>query len=230
FTLRAKTLLIEGFGLAIFRLPPFADPPANTQLGTEWFHQSAAFKIKITTSSLEMFADGVLTISPAGHKVFDLREQAALVIKPTGFAGKFRLGASINLPGISLSGTLEAYINTFKSDQVIEISPFLQPAVGYSSVTIFGRPPKLNPAYIPGDATSPLLVDDPAATAGVYFTIAAYGNAQLLNTLTLTGLFKLTISAHEVSVVAAVATAINVPGTNTPLFSLTGSAAFTVDG
>jgi hypothetical protein len=126
--------------------------------------------LKITTNSLEYFQDGVLTLSPGGRKIFDVRAQSVLIIKAqgltgTGFAGKYKLGANIELPGVLLSGNLEAFINTFGSDQTIEISPFLQPVVGFSSITISGKAPLLNPNYDPTNATSDILVPDTSGGA-----------------------------------------------------------------
>jgi hypothetical protein len=231
FNLQPKTLMVQAFGQAIFRYPAFANPE-KTELGPEWFRASGAFSIKLSTNSLEMFQNGQLTISPNGQTILDIRSMGVLIIKanPAGIAGKLKLGAVIDLPGIFLSGSLEAFINTFGTDQVFEVSTFLQPVVGFSSVTIFGAPPKLNPNYDPADATSPILVEDETAIPAAYFAIAARADLELLGTLTLSGAFRISASTQKVEVQAAVGTDITIPNTSITLFQLSGTAAFAIDG
>src|SRR6185369_15305745 len=226
FHLQAKTLLVEAYAQAIFRFPAFTDS-TKLNMGPEWFRASGAFSLKITTASLEMFTDGVLTVSPGGTKIFDIREQSVLIIKPTGFAGKYKLGAAITLPGVVLSGQLEAFINTFGTDQTFDVSPFLQDVVGVPSITIFGRAPPLNPAYDPTDATSNILGTPAAGPGAAYFTVAARADLQLFNTVTLSGGFRISIATDKVEVQAGLLANIKLNGTT--LFSLQGSAAFAID-
>ncbi len=232
FTLAAETLLVAAYGQAIFRFPAFTDA-THTQMGPEWFRASGAFQLKISTTSLEYFQDGVLTISPGGNSILDVRSQSVLILQPSGFAGEFRLAAAINLPGVQLSGDFEAIINTFGQSKTLEISPFLSAVLpGHpTQIVISGKAPKVNPAYTTGSTTISLLIEDdnPSAVAAPYFTIGVVGHLGLLNALTLDGRFKLTVSTQELSVLASVATTINNPIDGSNLFSLAGSAAFTID-
>ena len=239
FTLQAETLLIAAYAQAIFRFPPFLDAQ-HTQLGPEWFRGTGALQLKISTSSLEYFEDGVLTISPAGHEIFDVHYQAALVIKPTGFAGKFQIGASIDLPGVvHLGGAGEAFINTFGADEDITPSALLIPVMGSTPITIFGKMPVLNTAYVShpttlDPATTPLLVRDGTATTGdPYLALAAAADLRFGSEahpiLDLHGAFRIGVSPSAVAVDAFIATDINIPGTSSTIFSLRGSANFGID-
>ncbi|MGD8831566.1 MAG: calcium-binding protein, partial [Pseudomonadales bacterium] len=227
FTLQAKTLRVEAYGRAVFRLPAFA--PAKPQLGPEWFRMTGAFSLKLSTTELEIFQDGRLTVSPGGEEFFTQRVQALLVVRTDGIAGKLLLSAGYSLPGpISISGTLEAMFNTFGSDVVYQVSPYLQaalPELG-SEVTIFSAAPQINAAYAgPADE---LLIRDPAAAAGAYFAIGAAADLNILNAVTLDGRLLISISTTEgVHVQGAVATTIGIPGTAG--FALSGTADFTID-
>ena len=72
------------------------------------------------------------------------------------------------MPGVHIGGQLEAFVNTFSTDQMIQISPFLQPVVGFDSVTIPGAVPILNTAYVnnPTTAIGDVLIADPRRHAG----------------------------------------------------------------
>jgi hypothetical protein len=231
FTLQADTLLIAAFAQAIFRLPPFTDAQ-HTQLGPEWFRGTGALQLKISTSSLQYFEEGVLTISPGGTKIFDLHYQATLDIELTGFAGKFVLGASVDLPGVHIGGQGEAYINTFGVDKDITPSPLLQPVMGTNLIVIFGKMPVLNTDYVtaPTTATTPLLVADNPSTPGApYLALAFKADLNLANSLVLSGAFRIGVSTSSVAVDAFIDTSITIPGASSPLFELRGSANFGID-
>ena len=233
FILQSKVLQVQAYGQAIFRFPAYVNPE-KTEMGPEWFRLTGAFSLKLSISSLEVFQNGQLTLSPAGQKILDIRSMAVLIVKanPIGLAGKIKLGANIELPGVLLSGNLEAYVNTFGTDQVFEVPGFLQPIVGFETVTIYGVSPILNPNYDPADADSPILVpdNDPGATGGAYLTVAARADLHLLgDAVMLRGAFRLSATTDILEVRAKVTTAITVPGLADPLFDLNGSAAFALD-
>ncbi|MCC6235017.1 MAG: calcium-binding protein, partial [Verrucomicrobiales bacterium] len=232
FQLQPKTLLIGAFGQAIFRFPAYTNPE-KTQMGPEWFRATGAFSLKISTNQFELFQDGLLRISPGGQKIFEIRSTSAMLIRidglETGFAGKYKLGANITLPGVLISGNLEAFVNTFGEDVDITVPSFLRPVVQMDSVRVFGRPPRVNEAYSPADVNSPLLVEDTSGTYAPHFTIGAAGDLELLDSITLTGRFRLAVSTSKLEVQAAVGTSIFFPGSSTPLFELSGSAAFAID-
>ena len=176
-----------------------------------------------------MFVDGNLSVSPGGQEIFTQRVQAVLIIETGGFAGKFKLGAGIDLPGISLSGQWEAFINTFGSDVTFNVPVFLQSVVGFNSVTVYGGPPKINPDFDINNLTGAVLVEDTQATAGAYLVIAGAAHLTLLDTITLQGAFRVAISTSGLEVQAAVGTSITIPGASSSLFDLTGTMAFAID-
>ena len=144
-----------------------------------------------------------------------------------------------------IGGQLEAFVNTFGTDQTIQISPFLQPVVGFSSITIPGAVPILNTAYVnnPTTATGDVLVAntvcDPAAqnrpaACAPYFAIAAKADL-LIGTdidnpvLTLQGVFRIAVTTSSLAVDAFIITSVKIPGSSTPLFDLIGAANFGID-
>src|SRR5262249_17856465 len=202
FHLQKKTFLIEAYGRAIFRLPLSGGAAANTQ--PELFRAVGVFSLKLSTTRLEVFADGQITLSPNGQRIFDLRAQFALIITTGGFAGKYMLGASVQLPGVSLSGKIEAYLNTFGTDQVITLSEFLAQQAGFNNVSIPGKPLRLNPDFDPTNANSvandAILVPDtrPETAATPYFVIAARADISLLNAVALRGAYRIAASFVKV--------------------------------
>lgn len=239
FDLQAKTLLVASYGQAIFRLPPFTDVD-KTELGPEWFRASGAFALKVSTSEIKLFFDGVLSLTPAGQDIAELRATAALFATPDGLAGKFLLSANVDFPGVLLRGDLIALVNTFTvapdgsgTEVTIDVPVFLQDVVGFDTVDVPLRAPKLNEDFgVAGDTR--VIVDDPDASPGSYFTIAA--SAELLigpdsnqPVLTMTGAFHLLLTPEGLDARALVGTVITLPGENTPLFELTGSMAFAID-
>ncbi|MCG8701351.1 MAG: hypothetical protein MI922_25075, partial [Bacteroidales bacterium] len=238
FDLQPKTLLVAGYGQAIFRLPAFGNAE-KTEPGTEWFRATGAFSLKLSISQIEMFLDGNLVVSPFGQTIFEVRATSAIVANSEGFAGMFKLGAYIELPGAVMSGGFEAYLNTFTSftdsegnpaDPTVTIPTFMQPVVGMESVVIPLVPMDLNPSYDHTDAGSPILTEDQDGVAKPYFMIAGRADLNLLDDLlTFSGGFRILISPLEIEVQAAVGTTITNPFSGDTLFELNGTAAFGID-
>jgi Ca2+-binding RTX toxin-like protein len=235
--LQAKTLLIEAYGQAIFRFPPFTDDQ-HTEMGPEWFRAIGAFSIKISTSSIEMFENAQLVISPGGQKIFEIQSTGVLMADDGGIAALFLLGANLQLPGASVSGKIEAYLNTYGADKTYQLSGFLAQVVGFNEITVPGAPPVLNPDYDPLDATSRILIpDDPEdpedpdnpPVLAAYLALGARGKLTLLDLFDLDGGLRVMVSAEKVEVQAGLGTSIKIPGQTDPLFDLSGSAAFAID-
>jgi hypothetical protein len=241
FNLQPMTLQVQAFGRAIFRLPPFANPE-KTELGPEWFRHTGAFSMKLSTKSLEIFANGQLTFTPFGYEVLDIRAIGALLaerpifenlemVYPGGIAGYFKLGGTMTLPGVLLSGTIEAYFNTFSETKSVPVPAFLKSegVVDFDAVEIYGTMPMLNPDYDPTDAESPILVEDAGGTPGPYLVAAAQANMELLTLLDLKGQFRFAASTSAVEIQAAIGTVVLNPFSGEELFDLKGTAAFALD-
>ncbi|MDP1580398.1 MAG: calcium-binding protein, partial [Candidatus Didemnitutus sp.] len=220
FVLEAKTLLIGAYAYGKFSI---AD--------TEVFSISGAFSIKLKTTSLEMFADGHIVFSPGGTKIFEARLQALLIIRTDGMAGKFKLGASLQFPGVSISGALEVVFNTYARDVVFSVPTFLRAVVGYDSITITGKPMKLNGSFDPtSTSVQDALVTDTAAAASAYLAIGGVVTANVIDALDFNGAFFIQLSGGGFELQAAVKTELRMPVTNAVIFSLKGSLSLKIDG
>jgi Ca2+-binding RTX toxin-like protein len=241
FELQPMTLLIQAFGRAVFRLPPFANPQ-RTEPGPVWFRETGAFSLKLSVDSLEIFVNGQLTFSPAGYEILDIRCVGALLVERPilqdgeiiyagGIAGHFKLGGTLTLPGVLLSGTLEAYLNTFGVTKDIPVPSFLksEDAADLEAVSVYAAMPVLNPDYDPYDAQSPILVEETGGTPGPYLVTVARADLNLLDVLVLQGGFRFAAGTSGVEVQAGVGTVVGIPGTDIELFDLTGTAAFALD-
>ncbi|HEY9249312.1 MAG TPA: hypothetical protein VIO38_09285, partial [Rariglobus sp.] len=175
FHLAAKTLLIAGYAYAKFTIG-----------GSELFAISGAFSIKLSTTSIEMFADGRISFTPGGTTIFEARVQALVLAgniplgdrdnngendgNVVGLAGKFKLGASLNFPGVEIGASLDVLVNTTGEDILWSVPVFLRGATGYDTIEISGTPQKLNAANFnpaTGGSLSPngsALTDDTSAT------------------------------------------------------------------
>jgi hypothetical protein len=241
FDLQPMTLQVQAFGRAIFRLPPFANPE-KTELGPEWFRHTGAFSMKLSLDSLEIFADGQLTFTPFGYEVLDIRAIGALLaerpifqdgemVYPGGIAGYFKLGGQMSLPGVLLSGTMEAYFNTFGQTKSVPVPALLKSegVVDFDAVEIYGTMPVLNPGYDPTNAESPILVEDFGGTPGPYLVAVARADMELLELLVLQGGFRFAASPSAVEIQAGIATVVGNPFSGDKLFDLKGTAAFVLD-
>src|SRR3954453_14627807 len=111
-------------------------------------------------------------------------------------AGYFKLGANIDIPEINVfvSGKLQAYFNTFETEETIDVPQLLENVVGFEEVVIFARRPKFDSH--PTEVNSMLLVEDDKAPQGAYFTLGAEGRMDLFDTLALEGQFLFSLSSH----------------------------------
>lgn len=234
FSLEAKSLSVQAYGRAVFRLPAFVPGSNPPQPGPEWFRAQGAFALKLGVSRAELLQTGTLVLSPGGNEVFRLRAMAAVMVESTpqaGFAGRFSLAGNAGVAGVAeLTGRLQAFVNTFGRVKTITPSSFLEPVLGTNAIDIPAALPILNPNYAPGGSADILIANpDPDAESGPYFVVAADAELTLLGNVTMAGMFRLAGSSQRLAVDALVATKLEVPGATTPLFSLTGSASFAID-
>ncbi|MET0263637.1 MAG: hypothetical protein ABW223_12110, partial [Rariglobus sp.] len=225
FVLASKTLLIAGFAYVKFTIN-----------GQEQFSIGGAMAYKLTTNSSEFFLDGYINFTPGGIRIFQARAQAVVISRPDGFATSIILGASLQMPGIQFGGNLTLKANTYGKEIVYEVPVFLRAAVGYSTVTISGKPQELNTDFNPladyGDPTNipSAMRDKTGAAFAPYFAIAGIVYARILDAIELDGAFFIGLSTTGgLEVYAAIATELKIPTTDIVLFKLYGTLSLVVD-
>ncbi|NBV85958.1 MAG: hypothetical protein EBS01_06790, partial [Verrucomicrobia bacterium] len=232
FTLSAKTLLIAGYAYAKFTIG-----------GSQLFAISGAFSIKLSTTSIQLFADGSISFTPGGVQIFEARVQALVLAgviplsgggSVVGLAGKFKLGASLTFPGVSLAGSLDVLVNTTSRDITWDVTPFLRPIVGYNTVTISGHQQKLNAAFNPNaagglSAGGSAIIDDTSLPMAPYVAIGGIGHLNVLNTMLWDGAFFFSISSAGIQLRVLFRTTLQIPSANIKLFEMNGAAALYID-
>ncbi|MEX0323828.1 MAG: LEPR-XLL domain-containing protein [Puniceicoccaceae bacterium] len=82
--------------------------------GTEQlFKVDGVFYLEVSTDGLEVFADGELSLGPAGNELLDFDATMLFVVNLNGFAGRVTLQVTSNLiPGVEFSGAFHLAFNT----------------------------------------------------------------------------------------------------------------------
>ncbi|MEQ2009497.1 MAG: hypothetical protein ABMA26_22165, partial [Limisphaerales bacterium] len=176
YVLTAKSFLIAGYGRFDFQFPPNSGNSLLTAQG--------AFAIKLTVKELSVFVNGEFRLGTEAQPLILARTQLLFVARLSFFnyAGKFNIAASLDLPGLKLSGSMQILFNTTFEEVNYVVPPFIQSAVGVNSIIIPAGAPRAN------GTTGP-----PA----IYFALDVMGAVKVLDLFEFKGEFHFVLEAAE---------------------------------
>ena len=179
YTLEAKALLIAGYARMTFEFPP--------QSGNKIFIAQGSFSVKVSVTEFEFFVNGEMIIGPTNNPIFTARAQALFYADPTSFnyAGNFIVSTKLDLPGVTLAGSVEIYFNTSFEDIVYEVPDFIQSAVGFESFTI--------PAGVP-------FLDGSIGDPAIYFVLNLSGSIEVFDLFSFSGEFQLVLEIDAINI------------------------------